>query len=100
MKVTPTRTEDIPYEQLMTGLFADVVMPFTKRKRPYYYCNAGVQSMKFTRSGACFKKFASTVRIDGKKYGRGKRGARLWGQVDYTCYGEKNVQTLCKFLLE
>jgi hypothetical protein len=97
MKVTPTRTEDVAYEQLMMDLFQYVVMPFTKRKRPFYYCNAGVQKMEFSRIGACFKELASTVRIDGKKYGRGKRAARAWGQVDYTCYGENNVQTICKF---
>lgn len=99
MKVTPTRTEDVAYEQLMMDLFQSVVMPYTKRKRPFYYCNAGVQHMEFTRIGACFKELATTVRIDGKKYGRGKRAARAWGQVDYTCYGENNLQSLCKFLL-
>ncbi len=96
MEVNPNRTEDIAYTQLMTDFFHFYVMPYTKKKRPYYYCNAGVQKMEFTRVGACFKELDSTVRIDGKKYGKGKRAARAWGQVDYTCFGENNKQSICK----
>jgi hypothetical protein len=98
MEVNPSRTEDIAYEQLMTDFFHFVVMPYTKRKRPFYYCKIGVQELEFSRIGACFKELSSTVRIDGKKYGKGKRAARAWGQVDYTCYGENNRQTIWKFI--
>ena len=96
MEVSYNRKEDIAYTQLMTDFFHFVVMPYTQRKRPFYYCKAGVQKMDFSRMGACFKELNSTVRIDGKKYGKGERAARAWGQVDYTCYGENNKQIMCK----
>jgi hypothetical protein len=94
LEIGPNRTEDVAYEQLMTDFFHSVVMPYTKKKRPFYYCNAGVQKLQFTRIGACIKELMATVRINGKKYGKGKRAARAWGQVDYTCYGENNKQSL------